>query len=205
MIITVWNKWNWKKKIFDHNHIENGFNINQKVPNAITKYQEKMWKNAKWQKFKAKLINGIVKIKENKMTLDYEIPDSIKLGKDLRPGDCIREQRYFYDMGIIIATTCLLDKRGKELIKSYENQPAFEMYDINCPSDGPYSSHLDLDKEFKVICARKDILYIYEKIEYQLLKRSADLMKQRNNLMKIKNIAVKCMNDRCDKLKEKNE
>jgi len=136
------------------------------------------------------------------MTLDWEIPDTIVLGKDLKPGDCIRAEIESHDMGIIIATTFVEDERGKELKRFYENEPAIERYDINCPSDGPYTGHLKPEKEFFVINSRKDILYTYKEIEYQLLERSADLMNQRNDLMEIRSIAFDRLGDKLNKLKK---
>ncbi len=138
------------------------------------------------------------------MPLDNLCPEKIVLGKDLKPGDCIRERRWpditdkedGNNMGIIVSTTLVLDKRGKKLKKFYVGH-AYEIYDINCPNDGPYSTRLDPEQEFKVIRSRKDILYIYEKVEYSLLKRSADLMNQRNDLLDIKSNAI----DRIDVLK----
>lgn len=142
------------------------------------------------------------------MTLDYNDPDETVLGKDLKPGDCVRsrswsETKNGNDMGIIISSTCVLDKQGKKLKSFYEDKPAYEMYDINCPCDGGYSTQLDLEAEFEVIRSRKDILYTYRTIEHQLLTRSADLMNSRNELMDIKEVAIDAMNNRCDELKKK--
>ena len=141
------------------------------------------------------------------MTIDYEHPDEIVLGKNLKSGDCVRSRSWSNtkdgnDMGIIESTTFENNKRGRELKSFYEKKPAYSMYDINCPSDGPYSTQLDPEQEFKVIRSRKDILYTYEKIAYRLLSRSADLMNQRNSLMDIKDEAVNRMNDRCYLFKE---
>ena len=136
------------------------------------------------------------------MPLDYLHPDEIVLGKDLKPGDCVRGERGSHDMGIIIATTFVEDKEGKRIKAFYEDAPAIEQYDINCPCDGGYTRHLDPEKEFKVIRSRKDILYTYEKIEHQLLSRSADLMNHRNDLMVTQKAAVNRMNDRCDRIEK---
>ena len=139
--------------------------------------------------------------------ISYEHPDEIVLGKNLLPGDCVRSRKWEKtkdgnDMGVIEATTFVLDERGLDLKGFYEDKPAYSIYDINCPSDGPYSTFLDPEKEFKVIKSRKDIIYTYEKIAYRLLSRSADLMNQRNSLMDIRSEAINRMNDRCDKLKK---
>ena len=144
------------------------------------------------------------------MPIDYEHPDEIVLGKNLKSGDCVRSRSWSEKedgnyMGIIDATTFENNKRGRELKSFYEKKPAYSMYDINCPSDGPYSTQLDPDQEFKVIRSRKDILYTYEKIAYRLLSRSADLMRQRNSLMDIRSEAIDRMNDRCDRLKKLKE
>ncbi|RLD67283.1 MAG: hypothetical protein DRI84_02915 [Bacteroidetes bacterium] len=141
------------------------------------------------------------------MPIDYEHPDEIVLGKNLKSGDCVRSRKWSKtkdgnDMGIIESTTFENNKRGKDLKSFYGKKPAYSMYDINCPSDGPYSTFLDPEKEFKVIRSRKDILYTYEKIAYQLMSRSADLMRQRNSLMDIRSDAIDRMNDRCDLFKE---
>ena len=144
------------------------------------------------------------------MTLDYNDPDEIVLGKDLKIGDCVRSRRWSEtkngnDMGIIVATTFHNDSTSLKLRRFYEDKPAYEIYEINCPCDGTLCCHLDPEQEFKVIKSRKDILYTYKTIDYQLLKRSADLMKQSNNLDDIKKIAVNRMNDRCDILKRELE
>ncbi len=141
------------------------------------------------------------------MPIDYEHPDEIVLGKNLKSGDCVRSRSWSNTkdgngMGIIESTTFENNKRGIELKSFYEKKPAYSMYDINCPSDGPYSTRLDPEQEFKVIRSRKDILYTYEKISYRLLSRSADLMNQRNSLMDIRDEAIERMNDRCDLFKE---
>lgn len=135
------------------------------------------------------------------MPLDWEIEDTTVLGKNLQPGDCIRHERGSHDMGIIVSTTCVLDVRGLELKDFYESESAFERYDINCPCDGPYSSRLDLEKEFQLINSRKDILYIYEKIDYQLLSRSADLINHRNDIEEIRKVAFNRLGDKLDKMK----
>lgn len=144
------------------------------------------------------------------MTLDYEDPDEIVLGKDLKVGDCVRSRHWSdtkdgNDMGIIVSTTLHDTDRGRRLKEFYGDKTAYEMYDINCPSDGPYSTRLDPEDEFKVIRSRKDILYTYKTIDYQLLKRSADLMKQSNQLDDIQRPAIDRMNDRCDKIKKELE
>jgi len=144
------------------------------------------------------------------MPIDYNHEDEIVLGKNLKSGDCIRSRKWEHnkdgnDMGIIVSTTFINDKRGRELKNFYGDEPAYEMYDINCPSDGPYSSRLNPEQEFKIIRSRKDIIYTYEKIAYRLMSRSADLMNQRNDLMDIRSYAVDRMNNRCDKIKKEKD
>ena len=143
------------------------------------------------------------------MPLDYNDTDEIVLAKDLKPGDCVRSRSWSDEedgnsMGIIVATTFYLDEEGKKLKKFYgKKEGAVSQYDINCPSDGPYSGPAKPNKEFKVIKSRKDILYTYEKISYQLMSRSADLMQQRNELMDIRDDAVERMNNRLTKIKKR--
>lgn len=139
-----------------------------------------------------------------------ESPDEIVLAKDLKPGDCVRTKalsdEYENDgaMGIVTATTFVLDDEGKKLKRVCGDNDAVSQYDINCPSDGPFFRQVDPDKEYTVIRSRKDILYTYETIEHRLLTRSADLMRHRNKLMGIKFDAIDRMNDRLkDELKEK--
>jgi len=145
------------------------------------------------------------------MPIDYEHPDEIVLGKNLKSGDCVRARSWQHstkdgnDMGIVEATTFEDNERGRSLKGFYGDKPAYSQYDINCPSDGAYSTQLDPEKEFKVIRSRKDILYTYEKIAYRLMSRSADLMNQRNKLMDIRDGAVDRMNDRCDIIKKELE
>jgi len=144
------------------------------------------------------------------MTLDYNSKDEIVKGKDLKSGDVVRSKSWSNgkdgnDMGIIIATTFSDSKEAKELKRFYCNKPAYSIYDINSPCDGPLSSHLDPEQEFKVVRSRKDILNTYDKIELQLLSRSADLMNQRNDLTGVQTIAVNNMNNRLDELKSKSK
>lgn len=146
--------------------------------------------------------NLLMNIKRNgaKMTLDWKSEDEDVLGKDLVPGDCLRGKDGSHAQGLVMATTCVLDEGGKELKAFYADEPGFQVYDINCPSEGLYSCHLDLTETFKVVRSRETILYIYKTIEYSLLKRAAQLQNERNDLMDIQRIAVRNMNDRCDKL-----
>ncbi|RLD66130.1 MAG: hypothetical protein DRI84_05395 [Bacteroidetes bacterium] len=144
------------------------------------------------------------------MPLDYEDPDEIVLGKDLKEGECVRSRSWSdekdgNDMGIIISTTFHDTKRGRRLKKFYGDEPAYSMYDINCPCDSSLYSRLDPEAEFKVIRSRKDILYTYKTIDYQLLKRSSSLMKESIELEKVQDQAVERMNDRCDKIKKELE
>ncbi len=144
------------------------------------------------------------------MPIDYKHPDEIVLGKDLKAGDCVRSRSWSdakdgNDMGIIISTTFHDSKRGIKLKDFYVDEPAYEMYDINCPSDGPCSTRLDPEQEYEVIRSRKDIIYTYKTIDYRLLKRAADLTKQSNVLDDIFEVAVDHMNDRCDKIEKELE
>ena len=146
------------------------------------------------------------------MPIDYNHEDEIVLGKNLKSGDCIRSKIWNHnkdgnEMGIIASTTFEDNKASRGLKSFYEDHSAYEIYDINCPCDGPYSSRLKPEQEFKVIRSRDDILYTYRTIEHQLLSRSADLIKQRNELMDIKEEAFDRINIRCKKIEEeiKNE
>ena len=139
------------------------------------------------------------------MPIDYEHPDEIVLGKDLKEGDCVRSRSWSEtkdgnDMGIIISTTFHDTPRGRRIKKWYGDKPAYEIYDINCPCDSGLTTRLDPEAEFKVIRSRKDILYTYKTIDYQLLSRSRSLMKESIELDKVQDIAVERMNDRCDKI-----
>lgn len=139
------------------------------------------------------------------MPLDNNAPDTIVLGKDLVPGDCVRstswsEEKGGNDMGIIVSTTMT----NKRLKRFYGDKPAYEIYDINCPCDGPCSTRLKLDQEFKKINSRKDIIYTYKSIEHQLLSRAADLVDYRNRLMKIKDDAFDVLGNKLDELKKLN-
>jgi len=141
------------------------------------------------------------------MTVDYEVKDEIIKGRDLQPGDCVRQKdrsktTYGNELGIIMSTTLHDTKRGRELKKFY-NEPAYEIYDINSPYEGPFSTSFNLEQEFNLIRSRKDILHIYKTIDYELLKQSSKLMKQSHNLDEIKGEAVERMNERLEKLKKK--
>lgn len=144
------------------------------------------------------------------MTLDYKDPDEIVKGKDLKEGDCVRSRSWSEtkdgnDMGIILSTTFHDTERGKKLKKFYGDEPAYEIYDINCPCDSSLLTRLDPEAEFKVIRSRKDILYTFRTIDYQLLQRSRSLMAESIELGKVQDEAVERMNDRCDKIKKELE
>jgi len=141
------------------------------------------------------------------MTNDYEEKDEIIKGRDLQPGDCVRaicwaENRDVNDTGIIMATSLHDTTRGKELKEFYGNEPAYEIYDINSPTNGPCSTRLNPEKDFNLIRSRKDILHIYKTIDYELLKESADLLKQSFNIDDVKDLAFDRINDRL-KVKKK--
>jgi hypothetical protein len=57
--ITVWEKKN-KTGVFEHNHIQDGFDPCEIEPKPITDAQKKAWRNADWRKTKARLVNGRV-------------------------------------------------------------------------------------------------------------------------------------------------
>ena len=137
------------------------------------------------------------------MPIDNDAPDTIVLGKDLKPGYCVRstawsEEKDGNDMGVIVETSM----SNERLKKFYGDEPAYSIYDINCPCDGPCSTRLDLEKEFKRINSRKDILYTYRTIEHQILSRAADLMDYRRDLMKIKDDEINRINEELTKLKK---
>jgi len=137
------------------------------------------------------------------MTFDYNDKDEIIKGKDLKPGDCIRRKDISgnSDIGIIMSTTLHNTKRGNELKKFY-NEPAYEIYDIDSPYDGPYSISFNIEQEFNLIRSRKEILYIYQTLDYELLKQSSKLMKQSYELDEVKDQALDRMNDRLARLKK---
>ena len=58
--ITIWERWIKEEKKFKHNHISYGYDKNELILNSIFKHQSKVWKNAKWRKFKGYLEGGKV-------------------------------------------------------------------------------------------------------------------------------------------------
>jgi hypothetical protein len=55
--ITVWERWNKKLKTWEHNHIDDDYDEDSQIPIIKFKSQEKIFKNAKWRKTKAKLVD----------------------------------------------------------------------------------------------------------------------------------------------------
>lgn len=59
-LITSWERYNAKKKTWEHNHISDDFQENEVVPIPRSEIQEKSWKGATWRKNRAYLKNGKV-------------------------------------------------------------------------------------------------------------------------------------------------
>jgi len=57
--ITCWYRLNHKKKDFEFNHIQNGWNELEE-PQPINEQQAKDWKGAAWKKIYAVLQEGII-------------------------------------------------------------------------------------------------------------------------------------------------
>lgn len=57
--ITIWERYNVKKKQWEHNHISDGFAKEDK-PIPVSDNQKKAWKKAEWRKQMALLINNVV-------------------------------------------------------------------------------------------------------------------------------------------------
>ncbi|MCK4897838.1 MAG: hypothetical protein KAS38_03620 [Anaerolineales bacterium] len=57
--VTVWYRYNNKKKEWEHNHIEDGWTFTP-IPNAQHESQVKAWKNGKWKRAWGFLENGKV-------------------------------------------------------------------------------------------------------------------------------------------------
>ena len=53
--ITVWERYNSKLKRWEHNHISDGYFVDEDKPIPKGCIQEKNWSNSKWRKFKAYL------------------------------------------------------------------------------------------------------------------------------------------------------
>ena len=121
------------------------------------------------------------------MPEDYEKEDSIKLGKDLKIGDCIRSKHGSHSGGIVFRINGL---------PGFYKDPHYEVYDINSPMDGPYSTYLDMEAEFTVINSRKEILRYYDAVELALLSHAADIMDHRRDLMVVKRVAIDVLNNK---------
>ena len=131
------------------------------------------------------------------MSEDQEKEDTIKLGKDLKIGDCIRAKHGSHTSGII--------KSINELEDFYEDKLHYEIYDINYFMNGPCSTHLDLKEEFTVINSRKEILRYYNIVELGILGHAADLMDFRRDLKIIKSISINRINKKLAKKAKKNK
>lgn len=57
--VTIWKRWNVKKKRFKHNHIEEGWS-GLEAPLPQNQTQAKGWKGAKWKKHYGFLQEGKV-------------------------------------------------------------------------------------------------------------------------------------------------
>lgn len=57
--VTIWYRWNVNKKVWLHNHIEEGWS-SLDAPLPKSEKQAKVWKGAKWQKHWGNLLNGKV-------------------------------------------------------------------------------------------------------------------------------------------------
>ena len=55
-MITVWERYNHKKKKWEHNHISDGHDENP-IPTGISKNQKQSWKGSTWRKFFGTLEN----------------------------------------------------------------------------------------------------------------------------------------------------
>ena len=125
------------------------------------------------------------------MTLDWYAPDSIKLGKDLQAGDCIRDSKG-HSAGIVVGVN--------HLDRFYKDNPHYSFYDINDCTHS-CSMHLDYDDEFTIINSRREILRFYDVVELELLRESANLLKYRSELCDVRQITIDRINDKLDIMK----
>ncbi len=61
--ITVWESEVKQKNgelVWEHNHIEDGYDEQQNAPTVMDPYQTKVWKKVKWRKFEAQLTDESV-------------------------------------------------------------------------------------------------------------------------------------------------
>jgi len=128
------------------------------------------------------------------MPIDNEVPDVIKLGKDLEPGDLIRGKRGHHSSGIIY--------RVNGLQKFYSGELHYEFFSLNDGGSGIYSSRLDPEEEFKVVCGRKEIIRAYDIIELSLLRAAANAVEGRTSLVRVKEMAFNNLNKKLDEMKQ---
>ena len=55
-IITIWQRFDNNTKLWEHNHISDGYDEKQIVP-VGTPEQNKLWKGGTWRKFEGTLTN----------------------------------------------------------------------------------------------------------------------------------------------------
>lgn len=58
MKITVWKLWNEERKMYEHNHISDGYDPLVRAPIGRTEQQTKSWSRGLWLPLPAELIDG---------------------------------------------------------------------------------------------------------------------------------------------------
>ena len=57
MIITLWERWDTKSKVWKYNHYSEGYDVTQEEPEPRGALQEGSWPSGTWRKKKGKLEN----------------------------------------------------------------------------------------------------------------------------------------------------
>ena len=94
----------------------------------------------------------------------------VKKGRDLKRGDVV------VDDGLILDVELDSDPDG-----FWSGNPNYKYLSINDAYYGASYGQLPLDREYKVLTDRKDIVRVIKKIDSELAKYIADMMEQRKD------------------------
>lgn len=103
-----------------------------------------------------------------------ELNTKVVKAKDLRPGDAIVQPH----PGMVVN----VDIKGKD---PFWNVPNMTFYDVHDNVYGPLTGPLDKKCKFTILVDRKDIVKMYEKIDYEILSHVQDTLDRRKRFKKV--------------------